>query len=364
MGRPKTVYRGKRKYGWLITLVLFILIFALMAAVWLFYYLQKYIVYDKDGLSLVLPFMEDDSGPAASQAPDVVLADPVDADIVVELPDFSDMEPMAGEGLENMKAQYVAAENVSASNLRYCAALLNERGADTLVLQMKTAEGTLSYASGIALATGYGVNGTENLYECLDGLKEDGVYLVAEISCLVDNAMAERNAPLALKDAGTGAVLTDASGAWLDPYNDGTREYLFQLLAELAGMGFDEVLLTGLAYPRSDRVAFSQSMTAQPDPVSCVSSLSLYLREEADGLGLRLSVMADSAALRAGESVSVGQDLSFLFKVFDRVYVQTEYDYFNADLSALQSALGSTDGTRIVPVTTGYVPESSSWAAR
>jgi len=41
MTRLRPVYRGKRKYGWIITLVLFLLIFALMAGIWVFYDQQK-----------------------------------------------------------------------------------------------------------------------------------------------------------------------------------------------------------------------------------------------------------------------------------------------------------------------------------
>ena len=40
MAVPKPVYRGKRKYGWLISLLLFLLILALMAGIWVFYDMQ------------------------------------------------------------------------------------------------------------------------------------------------------------------------------------------------------------------------------------------------------------------------------------------------------------------------------------
>ena len=55
MPRPKTVYRGKRKYSWLITLLVSTLALLLLLTVWMFYHLQTYLVYDKDGVRLVLP---------------------------------------------------------------------------------------------------------------------------------------------------------------------------------------------------------------------------------------------------------------------------------------------------------------------
>jgi len=367
MSRPRTVYRGKRKYGWLISLLLFIVAIVVVLAAWLFYSLQTYIVYDKDGLHLELPSEAGELAQTGETETETdlseLLAPPVNAEIVIGLPDYSHIEQLAGEDLEVLKAQYVAAENVSAANLPYYAASLDQSGGGALLLEMKTDEGMLSYASGIALTASYGVNGTEVLFDTIDALKEDGVYLAAEIGCLVDNAMAVRNAPIALKHAVTGSVLSDNSGMWLDPYNDVTREYLAALIRELADMGFDEVVLSGLYYPESDSVRYSQTMTAMPDPVSFVSSLAIYLRQVADEEGIRLSAYANGNGLRQAENKS-GQDMELFFKLFDRVFVETGYDYYNADMSTLQSYAGSAASSRVVPVTTAYIPESPSWTVK
>ena len=48
MARPRAIYRGKRKYGWIITVVLFLLIIAFMVGMWVFYDMQKYIRYEKN----------------------------------------------------------------------------------------------------------------------------------------------------------------------------------------------------------------------------------------------------------------------------------------------------------------------------
>lgn len=365
MGRPKNVYRGKRKYGWIITLVLFLVIFVLMAAVWLFYYLQKYIVYGKDGLSLVLPFMQEETPPEDPAGLDdlIEVAPPVDAEVVVTAPDFSGLETMAGEDAEAIHAKYIPAENVTAANLNYYAAAFSDLNADALVLQLKPVSGDLSYFSSLSVASSYDVNGTESLDEALTALKNKGAYLVAEISCLADDAMATRNTPLALR-SGSGGVLTDGTGAWLDPYNLATRAYIAGLMEEIAAMGFDEVLLVNIAYPDAEDVLFSQAMSYSPDPVSCVSSISLFLRNKADELGIRLSAAVDAEALRAGESASAGQDLDFFFKVFDRVYVETESNYYLSDMSALNGALGVSSSPRVVPVANGFTPESASYVIR
>lgn len=364
MNRPKNVYRGKRKYGWLITLIMFLLIFMLMAAVWLFCYLQKFIVYDKDGVSLVLPSGETElTEEPTGREEQIEVADPVTAELVISAPDFSDMEAMTDGDVEDIHARYISAENVSASNLSYYAATFSELNADALVLQLKPVSGFLSYFSSLPLVSSYDVNGVEALAEPLTALKEKDVWLIAEISCLADDAMAVRNTPLALR-SGSGGVLADETGAWLDPYNLETREYIAGIMEEIAAMGFDEVLLTNIAYPDAEGVQFSQPMSYSPDPVSCVSSISLYLREKADELGLKLSAAVDAEAMRNGESAAVGQDLGFFFKVFDRVYIDTGADNYFSDMSTLLSALGIGSSPRAVPMAVGFAPESGSYVLK
>lgn len=364
MGRPKNVYRGKRKYRAVITVLLFIMAFVIVAGVWLFDYMQRFIVYDKDGLTLELPFMESES--AVGDAPEeenMISAPPVDVEIIVEEPDFSDVDLGAGEGLESLHARYILADSMSSENLSYYAFELASKEQNAMVLQLKTSGGYFSYLSNVPMASSYGVNGSEDIREAIAALKEQGVYLVAEISTLQDDAMAVRNSPLALKTS-SGEVAEDSSGSWLDPYNSDVRSYITDIMAELADMGFDEVLLTGLAHPQIQDIVFSKSMTEAPSIASSVSIFALRMSESARELGLKCSVLCQANKLRDGTSADIGQDLELFFKFFDRVYVHTEMDYLAVDVGALENVLGGSAGARIVPIVSGYTPSTDSWAVR
>ena len=51
-----------------------------------------------------------------------------------------------------------------------------------------------------------------------------------------------------------------------------------------------------------------------------------------------------------------------LFKAFDRVYLHSDaYDLPN-DLTLLRASLSGEEENRIVPIITGYAPDTGSWA--
>ena len=102
MARPRAIYRGKRKYGWVITVVLFLLLIAFMAGMWVFYDMQKYIRYEKDGL--YLDFTESElKSDEDEEDESSVLAPPVtDAQIVVSMSDYSQMKSMVTSRLSDI----------------------------------------------------------------------------------------------------------------------------------------------------------------------------------------------------------------------------------------------------------------------
>lgn len=366
MGRPKTVYRGRRKYTWLITLLLFVLAFMIIGIVWLFDYLQRYVVYEKDGLSIMLPYMREDGDPFAVQVDDTLYdfeRPVVDAEIVVDEAGFDNLDLGVGENLTPVRARYVPAAAITGAQLTYLAGSLEGEGHNALMLQLKTSDGHLSYRSGVGLPDSYGVNGAEDISQTVAQIAGQEIYLVAEIATLMDDAMALRNLPLALKDS-SGQVITDSGGSWLDPYNRGTRQYITDIMTELAGMGFNEVVLTGIAHPRTEDIVYSQEMTSSPSIASSVSTFALRMCETAHELGMKCSVLCQTAELRMGNGGEIGQSPELLFSLFDRVYVLTDSENITADISALRSAPGADGDERIVPMVIGWTPERSSYAVQ
>lgn len=365
MPRPRTVYRGKRKYGWIITAAASLLVVLIILAVWLFYFLQRYIVYDKEGLRLDLSAQRDsllqsdlNDEPSGS----TVDRPHVDVEIVVEEKDYTAVETTAGTDLQSMQALFVPASGLTENALKYYSGGVGAFNA--LVLELKGPDGYLHWHSSVSTADSYAVNGALELGNYLPALKEKGIYLVAQLSMLTDAAMAVRNAPIALKNAATGAALTDGDGNyWLDPYSEGTRSYYLALLKELKSLGFDEVLFSDFVCPDSEYLQFSLEMTQTPSPTTALSSLAMWLREQADVLGIKVSVQIESEALRSTETMQ-GQNPTLLFRVFDRVAVLSDYDHLSSDVAAMAEALGSEDENRAVLIMTDYAPQRESYIVK
>lgn len=365
MPRPRTVYRGKRKYSWIITLIATVLVFLVLLAVWLFYDLQKYIVYDKDGLHLDLSakraaLLDPDrqTQPALTQPPG--LDTPVE--IVVDQTDYSSVQTSAGTDLQPVRAIYVPASELRESTFTYYAASGNMGDFDALVLELKGADGFLRWKSQVPQADSFAVNGTLELQASVTALKEKDIYLIADLCSLTDAAMAQRNAPIALKNA-DGSVYADRAGnRYLDPYNEGTRAYLLALLTELRDLGFDEVLLRGFACPEDEQLRFSLAMTQTPDPASALASLALWLREQADSLGIKLSIVMDGTQLRG--QVTAGQDPALLLRMFDRLAAETDAGSWESDLAAMEAALGGADQKRLLSIADDFAPERESYIVK
>lgn len=363
--QPKEVYRGRRKYRTVLAVLFSVVAILIAAAVVLFYSLQKYIVYDKDSLSLVLPFMTADAagigtdgGDAPPSGSDIV------ADLIIEEPNFDDVATDAGENLTELRAYFVPAGEVTAERLTLYASTIGDEEGDALVLEMKPVGGQLSWASDSRTAASFGTVGTEDLGDAIAALKAENVYLVAQLSCFADELMGTRNAPVALRYA-DGTPYIDSDGKyWLDPYNRSVRQYIIELMRELEGMGFDEVLLTDFRHPeQAEGIIYSQDMSAAMDIVSCISNNALKIKEAFTESELRISVMYDSAVF-TGESVNSGQDAEFFFKVFDRLYCNPPAGGLEDISASLRTRMKSGDfSSRFV----GFVssaPEEGSWVIK
>lgn len=361
--RSKDIYRGKHRWRFPVTLVVSILLVLIVLAVVLFYSLQKYAVYGKDGVTLEIPGL---TVPASQTArPDSPGNSPVpstivNAELVVVEPDYSGIDLQPGDDLDALHAAYLTAADITAG---LDAALLRaeELETDALVLEMKAVDGTLTWTSDSEMANAYGVNGQTNLAALVNQLKEAGYYTVAELRCCVDTLMATRNPPVALKNAG-GGPYEDASGGWLDPYSLSVRQYLLSLMEELAEAGFDEILLSELSFPSNQAVvSYSQELVGASTPRAAVSGLAVYLAQNAPE-DVRVSALLQTDALRGtgSEETESVQDAALFTRLFDRLYLRTDAANLAADANALYAAAGTDMDNRFVPILP-TAPDTASW---
>ena len=352
------VYRGRRKRLNVLGVVFGALAALILLTVVLFFGLQKYIVFEHDGVRVALPGAaagEDGALPNDETAPEQVNA-------VLEItdPDYSAVPATAGEGLANMAAVFVPAQDVSMSGVGRYMSVMSSYNANALVLEVKPVSGQLVWASSSPTAAAYSLNGTLDLEAMVAALRQqdDELYLVAQLSCCIDGLLAERCPSAALRFA-TGAAYADSEGTWLDPYSATVSAYLSELCSELAEMGFDELLLKSLSLPITEEaIGFSVELSSTPTPEAAVCGLAVELTNALEAYAIPVSAILDTTSLRSGLADKSGQNLELFGKVFDRLCSATDSAWLSGvDRDSIDQylTLGSLE-TRYVPIMS-YVPE-------
>lgn len=352
------VYRGRRKRLNVLGVVFGALAALILLTVVLFFGLQKYIVFEHDGVRVALPgAAAGEDGPLPN---DETAPGQVNAVLEITDPDYSAVPAAAGEGLADMAAVFVPAQDVSMSGVGRYMSVMSSYNANALVLEVKPVSGQLVWASSSPTAAAYSLNGTLDLEAMVAALRQqdDELYLVAQLSCCIDGLLAERCPSAALRFA-TGAAYADSEGAWLDPYSATVSAYLTELCSELAEMGFDELLLKSLSLPITEEaIGFSVELSSTPTPEAAVCGLAVELTNALEAYAIPVSAILDTTSLRSGLADKSGQNLELFGKVFDRLCSATDSAWLSGvDRDSIDQylTLGSLE-TRYVPIMS-YVPE-------
>lgn len=365
MPRIQEFYKGRRKRrNYAIVPFVIVLGIAVLTVV-LFYSMQQYAVITKEGITVELPLLNEEKTVIDSEGNEVKVFDPVDVTLQFDEPDYSSVKATAGSKAQGLRAIFVPADNINKEKLTEYANRLNTGNA--LVLEMKPRSGVLKWNSQATMAVNYGISqeneATLQLPTLITELKAKNIYLVAQLSCCLDELLASRCTSVTLRNE-YGGNYTDDYGTWLDAYNTDLRNYIVQLTREMYDMGFDEVVLADVAHPvfaEPVALTYTRQMSTQPSAVNAVCGFAMYvsdaLRERSVN---QLSIYIDSPQALV-KAVDNGQDARLFIKVFDRVYLRTDrfaYSYNLADLKP-QITIG-TDQDRLIPVMENYLFENAS----
>jgi hypothetical protein len=193
------------------------------------------------------------------------------------------------------------------------------RAGEGVVLTMKAPDGQLGYISALELAADCAASsGTAGRNEALYALNQrEGVYSVALVSCLRDDALVDHRPALALQRV-SGSPWRDAQGGgWLNPASEEVQAYLGGICAELAGLGFDEIVLVDCAYPTEGALACLKPYT---DRAQTLEGFCRKLEEEMAQFPVKLSVVGCADYAQA-DSLS-GQTAAVLASFPGRVWAR------------------------------------------
>ena len=321
MRRTKFDYRSyhgrKTATDWLKWIALILAILAALAVAALLWG-QKYFNYTDEGLKLTLPFFQQESPKPA---------DPGQVDVVIE--EESEPKEDASQPVEPPKpeeATAAAAVPLSALLDGSAAALAEQAGANSVVVEMKDAQGRLGWQSEQPLAGAAKLPGADapELNEQLSAWNQKEFYTIARLSCFQDEALGSNMAHTIRTSSGY--RWKDGGGLhWASPSDPEVRDYLVGLMVELAQLGFDEIVLEHWGYPAQSDGPLGNIQAGDRYPAGELEAVAAaFLAQAAAALepyDVRLS-LAVSASQLSGEDPGTGLTAEALNASVDRIWME------------------------------------------
>ncbi len=367
MARVQEFYKGKRKrrnYAFLPFLALLVL-FSLILV--LFYGMQKYAVISKDGVKIELPILSDGSAVTVdSEGHAVRQFQPVSVPLTFDEADFGYVKSNAGKNAPPVRAIFIPSVNVNPDKIiEYAARLV---AGNALVLEMKPRSGVCLWESHAQMAMAYSLTQqndiTAAMPEMIEKLKSQNIYLVAQISCCIDELLPTRTTAYCIHTE-TGLNFTDGLGTWLDAYNLDLRTWIAEMVQELYDLGFDEVVLADVAHPslaEAIPLLYTREISTPRSTVAAVCGLAAGVADKLRDREKVLSIYCKTREALVRDDFTTGQNAVLFMRLYDRVYLETDkYTYsYNVEDIANNVRVGNVYD-RLVPVVVNYIPDNTSW---
>ena len=309
-------YRGRSPLWKKVVAVLLILVIAAAVA---FMVLQDRVVYDGTGT----PHLPRPAGQAEVSGSQPV--DPGQLDITVEQME-PEQEPLRAAELTELPGAEDLPGAVPAGDF------------DALAVTAKDDAGRTYYTSTEQQASVAALTGSE-------------YRTVARMSCFLDPKAARADVEgVGLKNTG-GYLFYDGNNTnWLDPGKPAARQYLCGIAAELADLGFDELLLTDVSYPtegKIDKIDYGEALKP--------AALADFLREVRAAVGedVTISLELPAQTILDGSDPVSGIVLADLAPLADRIYAVTDAASAAALEQAVRAACETTEFVAEVPDAAG-----------
>ncbi len=195
------------------------------------------------------------------------------------------------------------------------------KGRDGVVITVKGPDGRLAWVSNQPMAVSAGASfPLPARNEALRAMNATpGLYTVAKVACLRDDALTRACPALALERVSGSPWRDGTGGGWLDPGDQSVRTYYIGLCRELADLGFDEILLTDCRYPAG---AEPGDLAGPADRGAALETFCRRLEGALADLPVVLSV--EGAAKGDGVDPDSGQTPALLASFSGRVWAREE----------------------------------------
>ena len=248
MSIPYRTRRRLQQFGIVALIALLLFIIAWFCSV---VFLERHVVYTREGAMLDL----------SVSANDLVgeLASPPVGSIGISIYYNEGSDAVANTGdLERLDGYYIDIDALQ-NDIGGSWDLLDPLNAGTPVLvDLKGGYGSFYYTSTLPDAMVSGSVSVASVDEMIKDMNTQGLYTIARISAFRDYNYGLHHVSAGLMHINRKGLWPDHGNCyWLDPTSEITRSWLISIIKELKNMGFNEVVLTDFCFPDSDQYIFN-----------------------------------------------------------------------------------------------------------
>ena len=243
-------YRTRRFLKGLATFFLVIILLAVVVwAVWLLW-LDRYVVYSRDGARLDFDLVMPESGE---------LATPPEAENPITIYyNEGDNALNTSTELAQISGYYITTTMLMENPTQVLDLVRKMPDQAPVLIEMKDIVGRCYFQSQVAPMK-EDVD-METINKIVDYLTRSNLYAIAKIPAFRDYTYGLNNVPNGLPHkSGRGLWMDDNRCYWLNPAKDGTLNYIATLVQELKALGFSEVVLGDFCFPDTDQIKFTEN---------------------------------------------------------------------------------------------------------
>lgn len=348
-------YRGRNRVRTFLLILIAALCLVLVLAVVGFFLLEPYIIYTSDGIRLEFPA---GGGREPDQA--IVVEPEATPPLLVVTPEPTP-EPAAADFRAVLLPRTALTDGTAAAQMEAA-------GATAAVFDMKADDGTLGYISDLALAKRAEASAADpGLNEAIRALNSGEIYTVARVSCFRDNKLPYHYNAAALR-TGAGNWRDSAGIRWLSPAVADSRQYVAGICAELAALGFDEIVLDYAAFPTAEQGRLSSLIVGERYPSGAFdTAIDTFYGEVKAALApypdTTLSILTTEAVLDGDPGNLSGQTAALLAAHAGRVWAPAPVRSISDYGASLEQAGMEDARNRLVLVAEALPAEAGgSWA--
>ena len=360
-------YHGRSGFRTFLKVLIVLLLIILLLAVAAFFFLERYLVYDTNGAHLEIPFFQWGATPSPGQEDKGPVSPSPTGDLVV-LPSIPVTPTPVPTPTPTPAPVYLQAVQLPRTALYdgTAAQQAAAAGGSAVLFDMKADDGTLGYISNLEIAKAAGVSASDPaLNAAIQALCQEDLYTIARVSCFRDQTTPRQLNRLSIK-TNSGYNWTDERKLrWLSPTNEEVQQYIAGICAELAALGFDEIVLDNAAYPTAGNLHYIKKGSAY-DAAQFSTVVAGFYAQVRTALAaypeVKLSIVTDAETAAAGANATSGQTVANLLQAADRVWIPAGTGTWSQYVQQF-SAQGMTDPVaQLVVMTAQAGGATENWA--